>query len=58
MLPADAQKLFGIMQIGDPVIYNHVPDATSTMPSWDGFGDWNLPWSVWSGGGLLLNHDS
>jgi lipoprotein-anchoring transpeptidase ErfK/SrfK len=56
MLPADAQKLFGIMQIGDPVIYNHVPDATSTMPSWDGFGDWNLPWSVWSGGGLLLNH--
>ncbi len=59
MLPADAQKLFGIMEIGDPVTYNNVPGDPSkvhTTPSWDGYGDWNLPWSTWSAGGLLRNH--
>jgi hypothetical protein len=23
------------------------------MPSWDGYGDWNVPWSVWQAGGVL-----
>jgi len=23
----------------------------STMPSWDGYGDWNLPWTTWQAGG-------
>jgi hypothetical protein len=26
------------------------------MPSWDGLGDWNVPWGTWAQGGLLLNH--
>ena len=56
MLPADAAKLFGFMQVGDPVIYSGVPDAKSTMPSWDGYGDWNVSWSTWKQGGQLLNH--
>jgi len=25
----------------------------TSMPSWDGFGDWNLPWSVWQAGGAV-----
>jgi hypothetical protein len=25
------------------------------MPTWDGFGDWNVPWGLWKAGGLLAN---
>ena len=30
--------------------------ALGSMPSWDGFGDWNVQWPQWTRGGLLLNH--
>ena len=50
----DAEWFYRFSQLGDVVQY---PNASgSTMPSWDGWGWWNLPWLVWSRGGLLLNH--
>ena len=51
---ADAQWYYNFAQIGDVVQYS---GTTGTkMPSWDGFGDWNVPWGQWAQGGLLLNH--
>jgi hypothetical protein len=42
------------------VLYTNVVDKQNqqvpTMPSWDGYGDWNVSWSQWQQGGLLLNH--
>jgi lipoprotein-anchoring transpeptidase ErfK/SrfK len=51
----DAAKwYYHFARIGDVAIY---PDADGPrMPSWDGFGDWNVPWPQWQQGGLLLNH--
>jgi lipoprotein-anchoring transpeptidase ErfK/SrfK len=49
----DAQWFYGHSLLGDVVIYQ-VPNTT--MPVWDGLGDWNLSWSQWQGGGELLNH--
>jgi lipoprotein-anchoring transpeptidase ErfK/SrfK len=51
LLPADAQRLFNYLQIGDPVSYTNV--AGKVTPTWDGYGDWNVPWSVWKAGGLV-----
>jgi lipoprotein-anchoring transpeptidase ErfK/SrfK len=51
LLPADAEQLFNYLQIGDPVSYTHV--AGTVMPVWDGYGDWNVPWSAWQAGGLV-----
>jgi lipoprotein-anchoring transpeptidase ErfK/SrfK len=48
-----AQWFYSFSQLGDVVIYNI---AGQTMPSWDGYGWWNLPWSTWQTGGLLINH--
>ncbi|MCL2781262.1 MAG: L,D-transpeptidase [Actinomycetia bacterium] len=58
LLPADAEKLFNFMEIGDPVIYaTNMPGINvKLMPSWDGYGDWNLNWPTWSAGGELRNH--
>lgn len=57
MLPADAQRLFGMVEYGDPFIYTNIPgNNVKKTPSWDGYGDWNLNWSTWKQGGLLLNH--
>lgn len=47
---ADAQRFFSMAQIGDVAVYTNTGGAT--MPSWDGYGDWNLPWSTWQAGGL------
>jgi hypothetical protein len=30
--------------------------SANTMPSWDGFGEWNVPWAQWQAGNLLKNH--
>ena len=49
----DAQWFYNWSLLGDLVIYNTTGD---TMPSWDGYGWWNVPWPTWQGGGLLLNH--
>ncbi len=48
--PGDAQWFYEFSQIGDVLTY---PNATgTTMPAWDGYGDWNVPWPVWSAGGV------
>jgi lipoprotein-anchoring transpeptidase ErfK/SrfK len=47
----DAQHFFDFAQIGDVAVYTNT--GGPTMPSWDGYGDWNLSWSTWQGGGLL-----
>jgi lipoprotein-anchoring transpeptidase ErfK/SrfK len=54
-LQVDTAKWFyQFSRLGDIVTYTHT-DGT-TMPSWDGLGDWNVPWPEWQNGGLLLNH--
>jgi len=36
------------------VTYSPTPTTGGpTMPSWDGYGDWNVPWSAWQAGGIL-----
>jgi lipoprotein-anchoring transpeptidase ErfK/SrfK len=39
--PADAQWFYNFSQLGDVLLYSN--SGGTTMPSWDGFGDWNLP---------------
>jgi lipoprotein-anchoring transpeptidase ErfK/SrfK len=48
---ADAQRFFAFAQIGDVTVYTRT--GGPTMPSWDGYGDWNVPWSTWQAGGVL-----
>ena len=49
-----AEWFYKFSHVGDIVRY---PNASGPkMPSWDGWGWWNLPWSVWSQGGLLITH--
>jgi lipoprotein-anchoring transpeptidase ErfK/SrfK len=40
--PDDAKWFYNFSQLGDVLLYTNSPTGT-TMPSWDGFGDWNLP---------------
>jgi lipoprotein-anchoring transpeptidase ErfK/SrfK len=47
----DAQQYFGFAHIGDVAVYTHT--GGPTMPSWDGYGDWNLSWNTWQSGGVL-----
>jgi lipoprotein-anchoring transpeptidase ErfK/SrfK len=51
---ADAQWFYNFSQIGDVVQYANT-GASAAMPSWDGFGDWNVPWNQWQAGNLLKN---
>jgi lipoprotein-anchoring transpeptidase ErfK/SrfK len=48
---ADAQRFYSFAQIGDVTDYTHT--GGPTMPSWDGYGDWNLSWNTWQTGGAL-----
>jgi lipoprotein-anchoring transpeptidase ErfK/SrfK len=48
---ADAHKFFDFAQVGDVAIYTNT--GGPTMPSWDGYGDWNLDWGTWQSGGLV-----
>ena len=48
---ADAKWFYGFARIGDVVIHENT--GGSTVPSWDGYADWNVPWSTWQRGGLL-----
>jgi lipoprotein-anchoring transpeptidase ErfK/SrfK len=50
----DGKWFYGFSVIGDVVTYSNT--GGPKMPSWDGYGDWNIPWPTWSQGGLLLNH--
>jgi lipoprotein-anchoring transpeptidase ErfK/SrfK len=47
----DAQQYFGFAHIGDVAVYTNT--GGPTMPSWDGYGDWNLSWSTWQSGGTV-----
>jgi lipoprotein-anchoring transpeptidase ErfK/SrfK len=47
----DAQKFFGFAQVGDVTVYTRT--GGPTMPSWDGYGDWNLSWTTWQAGGAV-----
>jgi lipoprotein-anchoring transpeptidase ErfK/SrfK len=50
LLPADAEKLYGFLEIGDVVRY---PNANGPMMQMgDGYGDWNVLWPQWQTGGL------
>ena len=50
LLPADAQKLYSFLDVGDPVKY---PNANGQlMQIGDGYGDWNVSWPQWRLGGL------
>ena len=45
LLPADAQKLYGFLDVGDVVKY---PNANGPpMQLGHGYGDWNVPWPQW-----------
>lgn len=48
---AAANQYFQFARIGDFVTYSNT--GGPVMPSWDGYGDWNVPWSAWQAGGLL-----
>ena len=48
---ANALLYFNQAQIGDPAVYTNT--GGPVMPVWDGYGDWNVPWSAWQGGGLM-----
>jgi lipoprotein-anchoring transpeptidase ErfK/SrfK len=48
---ADAQHFYSFAHVGDVAVYTHT--GGPTMPSWDGYGDWNLSWSTWQAGGVL-----
>jgi lipoprotein-anchoring transpeptidase ErfK/SrfK len=48
---ADAQHFFAFAHVGDVAVYTNT--GGPTMPSWDGYGDWNLSWTTWQGGGVL-----
>ncbi len=48
---ADAQRYYTFAQIGDVTQYTHT--GGPTMPSWDGYGDWNLSLTTWQAGGAL-----
>ena len=48
---SDAKKYFDFVRVGDVTVYSNT--GGKTMPSWDGYGDWNLSWSTWQSGGAV-----
>lgn len=46
MSPADAKWVYDLVQKGDVVEITN--SGGPELPAWDGFGDWQVPWSVWS----------
>ena len=54
LMPADAERLYGTMEIGDVVKY---PDADGPMMTFsEGIDDWNVPWTTWLTGGVAPTH--
>jgi len=51
---ADAKWYYNFSRIGDVVTYSNT-QTNNVMPSWDGFGWWNVTWSEWKAGNLLKN---
>ena len=54
LLPADAEKLYGLLEIGDVVNFPNANGPHMTMGA--GYGDWNVPWGTWLTGGLYPTH--
>jgi lipoprotein-anchoring transpeptidase ErfK/SrfK len=54
LFPKPAKWFYNFAHVGDIVTYTNTGGAP--MPALDGLGDWNLSWSVWQQGGLLINH--
>ena len=50
----DAKWFYDFSMIGDVVTYSNT-GTSSVVLSWDGLGDWNVPWSQWQAGNLLKN---
>jgi lipoprotein-anchoring transpeptidase ErfK/SrfK len=51
LMPKDAQKLYGFLNVGDVVEY---PNANGpAMQLGSGYGDWNVNWGTWQSGGLV-----
>ena len=48
---ANAKWYYGFSRVGDVVIHKHT--GGDQVPLWDGYTDWNVPWSTWKQGGLL-----
>jgi lipoprotein-anchoring transpeptidase ErfK/SrfK len=48
---SDAQNFYNFAQVGDVATY--VNTGGTLMPSWDGYGDWNIPWGTWQQGGVV-----
>jgi lipoprotein-anchoring transpeptidase ErfK/SrfK len=48
---ADAQHFFDFTQVGDVAEYTNT--GGPVMPTWDGYGDWNVSWDTWQGGGTV-----
>lgn len=54
LLPSDAQKLYTALEVGDVVLY---PNADGgRMGLGDGYGDWNVTWTLWQTGGVVPTH--
>jgi lipoprotein-anchoring transpeptidase ErfK/SrfK len=50
-----AQWFYNFSIIGDVATYVNT-GTSNVMPSWDGYGDWNVTWSEWEQGNLLKNY--
>jgi lipoprotein-anchoring transpeptidase ErfK/SrfK len=48
---SDAKWFYMFSKIGDVLTYANT--GGKKMPSWDGYGDWNLPWGAWQTGGAV-----
>lgn len=48
MSTADAKWVYDLLDKGDVVKITN--SGGPPLPSWDGFGDWQVPWSEWVGG--------
>ncbi|MBN9609058.1 MAG: hypothetical protein BGO26_14360 [Actinobacteria bacterium 69-20] len=50
----DAEWFYNFSIPGDVVEYPGANKTGTMQPSWDGWGWWNMPWSEWTNGGLLV----
>jgi lipoprotein-anchoring transpeptidase ErfK/SrfK len=48
---SDARKFYDFARVGD--VTEYVNTGGPKMPSWDGYGDWNVPWTTWLTGGAV-----
>ena len=51
LIPADAEKLYNFLGIGDVV--THLDADGPKMQLGQGYGDWNLTWTAWQTGGAI-----